>query len=81
MGKNETDIVLEKVIELIKKNYAPADSFDQANYTPCTSELYAKLQEFYPADYTSESVVTMLVSAGYNFEEVYLDFVWLLKEL
>ena len=81
MEKTENNIVLEKVIELIKKNYEPVTDLGQATFTPSTTDLYTKMQEFYPAAYDPASMVTMLISAGYRFTEVNLDFVWLLKEL
>lgn len=81
MAKSEKeDNVLDLIAEVIFDQYEPADTFGEADTTPSTIELFEKIQQFYPADYTADEFVCLLVDRGYKFDQIDFNFIWLLKE-
>ena len=75
---------LDQVMDLITKNYRPADSIDAADLRLTTTEVYELVKQHYPAPtFDAADVYSVLDELGYKPSDVYgdLQLRWLLQRL
>lgn len=79
-GTIQKPIDNELLLDLIGKHYVPARNAGDASLMLTSEELYAKLEELAPLEFSALGLRQAMEEIGYQYINLDGQFRWLLKE-